>query len=105
MRPEDEVDAAVGLERPHVQVAPHLADGVDPDLVAQRLEHVEVGVRAPLDPRVAAEQLRRERERGRPLPHSRRPVEEVRVRRAFAQRRREQALRLGLLRNAVEARQ
>ena len=46
VRAEDEVDAPVGLERAHVQVAAELADRVDPDLVAERLEHVEVGVRA-----------------------------------------------------------
>ena len=34
----DEVDAAVGLERPHVQVAAELADVVDADLVADRLD-------------------------------------------------------------------
>ena len=88
VRAEDEVDAALRLERAHVQVAPHLADGVDPDLVAERLEHVQVGVRAPLDARVAAEQLRRERERRRPLADPGRPVEEVRVRRALGERRR-----------------
>ena len=51
VRAEDEVDAPVGLERAHVEVAPQLADGVDPDLVAERLEHVEVGMRAALDAR------------------------------------------------------
>ena len=44
MRAEDQVDAPVGLERAHVQVVPEPADRVDPDLVAEWLEHVEVGV-------------------------------------------------------------
>src|SRR5439155_741912 len=48
VRAEDQVDAAVGLERPHVQVVPELADGVDPDLISEWLEHVEIGVRASL---------------------------------------------------------
>jgi hypothetical protein len=55
VRSKDQVHAPLRLERAHVQVAPHLADGVDPDLVAERLEHVEVGMRPPPDPRVAAE--------------------------------------------------
>ena len=46
VRAQDEVDAALGLERAHVQVAAEVADRVDPDLVAERLEHVEVGVDA-----------------------------------------------------------
>jgi hypothetical protein len=33
-----------------VQVVAQLADRVDPDLVAERLEHVEIGVRAALYP-------------------------------------------------------
>ena len=41
---EDQVDAPVGLERPHVQVAPQLADRVDADHLAERLELVDVGV-------------------------------------------------------------
>ena len=49
VRPEDEVDAPIRLEGPHVQVAAQLADRVDPDLVAERLEHVQVGMRAALD--------------------------------------------------------
>ena len=47
VRAENQVHAAVGLERPHVEVAAQLADRVDPDLVAERLEDVEVGVGAP----------------------------------------------------------
>ena len=62
VRAEDEVDAAIGLERPHVQVAPQLADRVDADLVAERLQHVEVGVRAALD---AASRRRAARPRAR----------------------------------------
>ena len=40
---EEQVHPPRGLERPHVEVAAQLADRVDPDLVAERLEHVEVG--------------------------------------------------------------
>src|SRR5215216_593138 len=50
-----------------------------------------------------AEELARESERGVALPHSRRPVEEVRVRRALGERGVEQAAGLGLLRKALEA--
>ena len=103
MRPEDEVDAAVGLEGPHVQVVPELADRVDPDLVAERLEHVEIGVRAALDAAGVAEQRAREADRGAALPHSRRAVEEVRVRRPLGEGGVEQAPGLGLLRKALEA--
>ena len=105
VRAGDEVDAPVGFERAHVQVASHLSHGVDADLLAERLEHIEVGMRAASDSRVAAEQLGGKGERERPLAHSRRAVEEVRVRRPLGERRREQALRLVLLRKAVEGRQ
>ena len=104
MRAEDEVHAPLRLERAHVQVAPHLTHGVDPDLVAERLEHVQVGMRATLDAGVAAEQLGRERERGRALADPGRPVEEVRVGRALGKSRAQEPLRLLLLKNAVEAR-
>ena len=97
-----EVDAAVGLERAHVQVAPQLADVVDADLVADRLEDVQVRMRAPLDPVAVADQLAGERDRGAPLADAGRPVEEVRVRGPFGERCAQQPLRLGLLRKALE---
>ena len=103
VRAEDEVDAAVGLERPHVEVAPELPDRVDPDLVAERLEHIEVGMRTALDPARVAEEHAGEPERGAALPHSGRPVEEVRVRRALGEGGVEQPARFGLLRKALEA--
>jgi len=103
MRSEDEIDAAVGLEGTHVQVVPELADRVDPDLVAERLEHVEVRVRSALDPAWVAEQRAREADRGAALPHSGRAVEEVRVRWALREGGIEQAPGLGLLRKALEA--
>jgi len=70
-----------------VQVAPHLANRVDPDLVAERLEDVQVGMRPPLDARVAAEQLGGKGQRRPPLADAGCPVEEVRVRGRVAQRR------------------
>ena len=86
-----------------MQVAPQLADVVDPDLVADRLEHVEVRVRAAGDPVGVAEQLAGERGRGRALSDAGRPVQEVRVRRPIGQSRAEEALRLRLLRKGLEA--
>ena len=103
VRSEDEVDAAVGLEWPHVQVVAELADRVDPDLVAEGLEQVEVRVRTALDAARVAEQRPREADRGAALADSRRPVEEVRVRRALGEGGVEQAASLGLLRKALEA--
>ena len=88
VRGDEEVDAAIGLERPHVEVAAEPPDLVDANLVAERLEEVEVGVRAALHAAAIAEQVRRERERRLLLAHARRPVEEVRVHRAFLDRRR-----------------
>src|SRR5207245_11215522 len=72
-------------------------------LVADRLEHVHVGMRAAEDALTLADELRRERERGGALPGSGRPVEEVCVRRSVGEGRGEQPLRLALLRKAVEA--
>ena len=86
-----------------MQVAAELADVVDPDLLAERLEKVEVRMAAALDARVVAEQLGREAPRELPLADSGRAVEEVGVCRAFLQRRCQQALRLVLLRNGLEA--
>ena len=95
----DEVDAAVGLERPHVQVAAQLADVVDADLVADRLDEVDVGMRAALDAAAVPDQLAGERDRGGALADAGRAVEEVRVRRALVgERGAQQPLRLGLLR-------
>src|SRR5439155_25769866 len=75
----------------------------DPDLVAERLEHVEIGVRAALDSAGIAEQRAREADGGAALPHAGRAVEEVRVRRALGEGGVEQAPGLGLLRKALEA--
>ena len=85
-----------------MQVAPQLADVVDPDLVAERLEHVQVGVRTPGDAVVVAEQLGREEEREVALADAGRAVQEIGVRRPLAQRGRQEALRLVLLRDGLE---
>jgi hypothetical protein len=103
MGSDDEVDAAVGLEGAHVQVAAELPDRVDADLVAERLEHVEVRVHLARDPLAVAEELAGERECSAPLPHPGRPMEEVRVGRSLRKRRAEQALGLVLLRKGLEA--
>ena len=97
---EDEVDAAVGLERPHVQVAPQLADRVDADHLAERLERIDVGV---LRAR-RTDELPRERPGKLSLADPVRAVEEVCVRRPLVERRVQQALRLLLLGEAVEPR-
>ncbi len=99
---ENQVDAAVGLERAHVEVVAQGADVVDADHLAERLEDVEVGMRARLDAALVAEQRGGEREGSRPLADPGRPVQEVRVSRAVGERRLEQPLRLGLLRNGRE---
>ena len=65
VRVEDEVDAAIALERPHVEVVVERADLVDPDHLAERLDHPEVGVRPRVDAARVAEQRARERLRGR----------------------------------------
>ena len=100
---EDEVDAPLAFERPHVQIAAELADVVDPDLLAQRLEEVEVRMAAALDPRVVAKELRSEAARELALADAGRAVEEIGVRRALLQRGGEQSLCLVLLRNGLEA--
>jgi hypothetical protein len=81
VRAEDEVDAADRFERAHVQVATQLPDRVDPDLVPERLEHVQIRVRTALDRARIAEQgtLRIRARRGASLRPA--AVEEVRVRR------------------------
>jgi hypothetical protein len=81
-----------------VQVATELTDRVDPDLVAQRLEDVEVGMRAPLDATAITEHDARELVRGAALPDPGRPVEEVGVRDPLGERGAQQALGLVLLR-------
>ena len=92
MRAMHEIDAPVGLERPHVQVAPQLADRVDANHLAERVELVEVGMELARRP----EQRARERARDLALADPGRPVEEVGVRRAFASAA-SSSRRLGLL--------
>jgi hypothetical protein len=99
---EHEVHAPLRLERAHVQIAPHLADGVDADHLAQRLQDVEVGMRPPLRARGIAQQLAGEGECDAPLPDAARAVEEVRVRRAVGERGPQEPLRLLLLGYGVE---
>ena len=79
-----------------------VADVVDADLVAERLEHVQVGMGAPLHPCVVAEQLGGEQDREVALPDAGRAVQEIRVRRPLGERRGEQALRLVLFRYGFE---
>jgi len=81
-----------------VQVAPQVADRVDADLVAQRLENVEVRVRASLNASAIAEDLGGELVGGAPLADSGRPVEEVCVRDPLGEGGPEEALSLLLLR-------
>jgi hypothetical protein len=81
-----------------VQVAAELADRVDPDLVAERLEHIEIGVRAPFDPAAVAEHDAGELVRGPAFPDSGRAVKEIRVRDPIREGGPQQALRLVLLR-------
>jgi hypothetical protein len=81
-----------------VQVAPQVADRVDADLVAERLEDVEVRVRAPLNASAIAEDLGGELVGGAALADPGRPVEEVRVRDPLGEGGPEQALGLLLLR-------
>jgi hypothetical protein len=63
-----------------VQVVTQRTDVVDTDHLAQRLEDVEVRVRARPNASLVAEERGRERECGGPLPHAGRPVQQVRVR-------------------------
>ena len=102
VRVEDHVHAARRLERSHVQVAAQRADLVDQHLVADRLEHVEIRMGPALHAAGVADQRARERVCGAPLADPRRAVEEIRMRRPLRERRGEQALRLVLLRKAVE---
>jgi hypothetical protein len=103
VRAQDEVDAALRLERAHVEIPPQGADRVDADLVAERLEDVEVRVDVPGRAVRVAEQLAREGDRGPLLADSARAVEEIRVRGAFGDRGAKEALRLVLLRKRLEA--
>ncbi len=102
LRGVEEIDAALGLEGPHVQVAAQLTDVVDADLVADRLEQVDVRVRPALHAVRLADELSREGDGRRALAHAGRSVEEVRVRGAIGERGAQQPLRLGLLRKGLE---
>jgi hypothetical protein len=102
MGAEEEIDATRRLERTHVQVPTEVADRVDPDLVAKRLEQIEVGMGATRYAARIAEELARERERGPPLRDPARRVEEVGVRRTLRQRGAEEGFRLVLLRKGFE---
>ena len=95
---EDQVDAPIGLERPHVEVAAQLADRVDPDHLSECVELVEVGMHGP----GRAEQLEREGAGELPLADARRSVEEVGVNRPLDDGGIQQALRLVLLARALE---
>ena len=87
-----------------MQVAPQLPDLIDADLVAERLEDVQVRVGAALDPIAGVTQERGgERPRREPLPDPGGAVEDVGVRRSFGQRGAEQALGLDLLDEGLEA--
>ena len=85
-----------------MQVATEPADVVDANLVADRLEHIEVRVRATLDAGVLAQQLSREEKCDVTLADPRRPVQQVRVRRSFRERGSEEALGLVLLGDGLE---
>ena len=100
--PKIEIDPAIGFERPHVEVVAQLANLVDADLVAERLDDVEIWVGEPLDAALVAQQFAGEAQGGAPLSHSRRAVEEVRVRRPFVERGRRAADCVCLLRKALE---
>ena len=103
VRPQDEVNAPLRLEGPHVQVAAKVADRVDPDLVAERLEHVEIRMDTATDPVRVSKELGRESECRTPLAHAPGTVEEVGVRGPLDERGAEEALGLVLLREGLEA--
>ena len=98
MSGEQEVHPAVRLERPQVQVVVQLADDVDADHVAERLDDPQIRVRAVDDAPRVAEPGARERERRLGLPHAGRAVEEEGVRVPAGERGGQQPLGLGLLR-------
>ena len=60
--------------RAHVQVVAQSAHVVDPDHLAERLEHVQVGMCARLDAAGVADERSREGERRRALPDPGRTV-------------------------------
>ncbi len=84
---EDEIDAPRCLERAHVQVAPECPDIIDADLIADGLEHEQIGMRALLDAAQVAEQLGREEKRRASLTDPGRAVEEIGVSHSLRQRR------------------
>src|SRR5204863_9087972 len=102
VRTEDEIDAPRRLEGAHVQVAPQRPDVIDPDLVAERLQHIQVWMRPALDACAVAEQRGGEEKRCPLLADAGRAVQEVRVRGAFAERGFEQTLGVELLGNRLE---
>src|SRR4029453_17994438 len=97
MRVEQQVDTTIGFERPHVEVVMERADLVDANHLAARLDHPEVGMRAPVYPSRVAQPLGGDRAGCGWLAHARRPMEQVRVRGTVGERRLEQALCLDLL--------
>ena len=96
VRTVNEIDTPVCFERPHVQVAPELADRVDSDHLAERVQFVEIRVELAR----GAEQGVPERTRDLPLAHPRRTMEQIGMGRPFAQRGIEQPRGLGVLREA-----
>ena len=77
---------------------------VDPDLVAERLEHVEVGVRPALDASGSPSSSPANATRAARLPTPGGPWKRYACAGPSRERRAEQALRLGLLRKGLEAR-
>jgi hypothetical protein len=102
VRGQHDVHAPVGLERAHVQIVVEQADVVDADLVAERLEDIQVGMGAALRAVGVAEQLTPERERRTRLPDAGRAVQEIGVRRPVPQCSLEEALGFVLLSNPIE---
>ena len=79
VRVEEQVDPPVALEGAHVEVVVERPDLVDPDHLAERLDHPQVGMRPRGNPARVAEEDGGEGARGRPLAHPRGAVEEVGV--------------------------
>jgi len=73
------------------------ADVVDPDLVPDGLEHVEIRMRAPRDAGVIPKKLGCKEERDGALADAGRTVQQIGVRRALGERCGQQALRFVLL--------
>ncbi len=82
-----------------MQVVAQRAHVVDPDHLPERLEHVEVGMRASLDAPLVPEQRSGERGRRGSLSHPGGTVQEIGVRRLVRERRLQQPLRRELLRH------